>query len=331
MAESTAGSDVVCLRPKADFLNLDVVPPVSLRIAFMQPDDEGLAAAIAATRALVIPAVGPPLKASFFENSNIELVQVTGAGVDRLDEAALRKLGIPVANVAGGSNDAIAEFAVATALTLLRRFAWADAALRDGRYADARAEMLTAQLRGLRGLTVGIVGMGTIGTAVATAFRAMGAVIVFFDPVVETSAAIDSLGAVRLPLEELLATADVVSLHLPLNDDTRILIDENALARMRREAILINAARGGIVDEPALAAALEAGSLAGAAIDVYAQEPPPADNPLLMLEGEAARRILFTPHIAGVTRQAWVSLFQTAWDNVVRVLENGEPPLNRVY
>ncbi|MGI9259207.1 MAG: 2-hydroxyacid dehydrogenase, partial [Gammaproteobacteria bacterium] len=283
------------------------------------------------TRALVIPAVGPVLDPAYFENSKIELVQVTGAGVDRLDKDALTSLGIPVANVAGGSNDAIAEFCVATALTLLRRFAWADREVREGRYAKARAEMLAAQLRGLRGLTVGIVGMGTIGTAVAGAFHAMGAEVIFFDPIVDSSEAIKKLSATRVSLEELLASADIVSLHLPLIEQTKGLIDQAALARMKNDAIFINAARGGIVDEASLAEALSAGQLGGAAIDVYSAEPPEAANPMLALEGEAAKRVLFTPHIAGVSRQAWATLFQVAWDNVVRVLIDGDPPLNRVY
>ncbi len=191
--------------------------------------------------------------------------------------------------------------------------------------------MLAAKLRGLRGLTVGIVGMGTIGTAVAKAFHAMGAEIVFFDPIVESSEAISKLSATRLSLDALLATADIVTLHLPLIEDTRHLIDEAALARLQADAILINAARGGIVDEKALADTISAGRLGGVAIDVYSEEPPDASNPLLALEREAAQRILFTPHIAGVSRQAWATLFQVAWDNVVRVLIDGDPPLNRVY
>ena len=100
---------------------------------------------------------------------------------------------------------------------------------------------------------------------------------------------------------------------------------------MKPDSILINAARGGIVDEAALATALSSGDLGGAAVDVYSEEPPSSSNPLFALEGDAARRTIFTPHIAGVTRQAWANLFVVSWDNVVRVLQNGEAPLNRVY
>ena len=109
------------------------------------------------------------------------------------------------------------------------------------------------------------------------------------------------------------------------------MIGDRELAAMKPGAILIQAARGGIVDEAALAAQLASGHLGGAAVDVYSTEPPGADNPLLALAGEGAHRLLLTPHIAGVTRQSSAILFRSSWENVERVLVRGEPPLNRVY
>ena len=159
--------DVACLRPEADFLDIGVVPPRDLSIAYLSPDDPALASTLAEVRALVIPAVGPKLDRALFENSDIRLVQVTGAGVDRLDEQALRELGIAVANVAGGSNDAVAEYAVGSALTLLRRLCWADAEIRAGNYSEIRSRMVADALTGLTGLVVGVVGLGTIGRVVA--------------------------------------------------------------------------------------------------------------------------------------------------------------------
>ena len=134
-----------------------------------------------------------------------------------------------------------------------------------------------------------------------------------------------------MTLEELLVESDVVTLHVPLIPATENLIGASELAHMKPDAVLINAARGGVVDEAALADTLAAGRLTGAAVDVYSSEPPPRSNPLLALTGEAAERLLLTPHIAGVTRQAWAGLFEAAWANVVRVVADGEPPLNRVY
>ena len=117
----------------------------------------------------------------------------------------------------------------------------------------------------------------------------------------------------------------IVTLHVPLQDGTRGLIGAAEIGLVKPGAILVNAARGGIVDEAALAEALEAGRIGGAVVDVYSTEPPAPDNPLLTLSAVAAQRLILTPHIAGVTRQAWASLFAEAWNNVARVLLQGEP------
>lgn len=320
---------VLVLRPEADFARVDAMPPAGFDVAYHGPADAEVPALMKSSAALVIPAVGPKLAPALFEGASLKLVQVTGAGVDRLDQAALTKLGIPVANVAGGSNSAVAEYAVTAASTLLRRMAWSDAEIKNGNYIKFRARMVTDNLAGIEGLLVGLVGFGTIGRAVAKAFEAMGCRICYFDPaapaqVAGTATRVNSL-------QELLISADVVSLHVPLMPETQNLISARELAMMKKDAVLIQAARGGVVDEAALATALNEGRIGGAAVDVYSTEPPPADNPLLTLKGEGASRILLTPHIAGVTRQASAFLFRSAWQNVTRVLIDNQPPQNRVY
>jgi len=319
-------ADVLCLRPEADFTRVGVAPPEDLRITYMAPADAAMPAALKAASALVIPAVGPKLPLELFTGSAIRLVQVTGAGVDRLDTAGLKGLGIPVANVPGGSNDAIAEYAVACASALLRRFVQASVAVRGGDYAAFRARLLADNVDGLDGLLVGIVGMGEIGTAVARRFRQAGARIAFHDPAPRDRTAADALGAESLALDDLLGRADVVSLHVPLLASTENLIDAARLSSMKPGAVLIQASRGGVVDEAALAAALETGRLGGAAVDVYSSEPPTADNPLLGLSDGAAQRTILTPHIAGITRQSWAHLFRSAWENVTRLLIDDQPP-----
>ncbi|MCC7080589.1 MAG: glycerate dehydrogenase [Burkholderiales bacterium] len=324
-------NDVICLRPLADFTRIGVHPPASLTIQYLRPDDPQLSARIARSSALVIPAVGPKLAGSLFEGSQLALVQVTGAGVDRLDEAALKRLRIPVANIPGGSNAAVAEYVVSAASNLLRRLAWADAEIKAGRYVEFRARMIADNLAGLEGLRVGIVGLGTIGLAVAQAFRAYGCTLAYHDPAPKEVRAAHALGMTAMDLDELLATSDVVTLHVPLLPSTKNLVGARELARMKPGAILVNAARGGIVDEAALVAALASGHLGGAAVDVYSTEPPGPDNALLAANGEAAHRLLLTPHIAGVSLQAWQLLFRSAWDNVERVVVRGEPAHHRVY
>jgi phosphoglycerate dehydrogenase-like enzyme len=281
-------------------------------------------------RALVIPAVGPKLPTMLFERSSIQFVQVTGAGIDRLDVPALNKLGITLANVPGGSNSAVAEYVVAVALVLLRRLAWADAEIRAGNYAAFRARMIADNLSGLEGLLAGIVGLGTIGFAVAQAFHKMGCEICYYDPVSRDRSAADAIGAVHLSLDELLRKADIVSLHVPLSSATRGLIGPAQLAQMKATAVLIQASRGGVVHEAALADCLKSGHLSGVAVDVYSNEPPAAGNPLFSLEGDAARRLLLTPHVAGVTRQSAQQLMRAAWENVGRVLLEKELPLHLV-
>jgi phosphoglycerate dehydrogenase-like enzyme len=323
--------DVVCLRPEEDFSRVGVRAPASFAVAYRKPDDGELPVLLRTAKALMLPAVGPKLPPSLLEGSALKLIQVTGAGVDRLDRDSIARLGIPVANVPGGSNSAVAEYVTTAAATLLRRFAWANNEIRKSNYSTVRARLLADNVGGLEGLAAGVVGLGTIGMAVARALHAQGCRILHYDPHPIDAAGASALGAESVSLEELLRRADIVTLHVPLLPATRNLIGAKEIAAMKPGAVLIQASRGGIVDEAALAAALQSGHLGGAAVDVYATEPPSPDNPLLMLSGEAAERTLLTPHIAGVTRQSAAFLFRSAWQNVARVLLEHQPPLNRVY
>jgi phosphoglycerate dehydrogenase-like enzyme len=214
---------------------------------------------------------------------------------------------------------------------LLRRLAWASGEVRAGNYARCRAQLLADNVGGLEGLVAGVVGLGTIGMAVARALHAGGCRVIYCDPRPVDPAGAAGIGAEQVELSALLSRADLVTLHVPLLPATRNLIGAAEIAAMKPGAVLVQASRGGVVDEAALAAALEAGHLGGAAVDVYAAEPPPPDHPLLSLSPAAAQRTLLTPHIAGVTRQASAFLFRSAWENVERVLVAHQPPLNRVY
>jgi phosphoglycerate dehydrogenase-like enzyme len=307
------------------------MPSASLNVLYRAPGDADVPKLMREVQALVLPAVGPKLDGTLFDGATLRLVQVTGAGLDRLDSVALKKAGIPVANVPGASNQAVAEYVVTCASLLLRRIAWANSEIAEGRYVDFRARMLNDNLAGLDGLLVGIVGFGVIGLAVAEAFHKMGCLIAYFDPAPQNPHFAASVGARSMALRELLEASDIVTLHVPLLPETTGLIGVKELTKMKANAILIQASRGGVVDENALVDALLSGHLGGAAVDVYSTEPPAADHPLIALRGEAARRLILTPHIAGVTRQSAERLFHSAWRNVERVLIANEPPLNRVY
>jgi phosphoglycerate dehydrogenase-like enzyme len=322
--------DVLCLHAETDLARVGVTPPAQLTIAYRRPEDPQLHMVAREVRALVIPAAGGRLAPSLFEGGKIKLVQVVGPGADRLDEAQMKKLGIAVACVPGSSNSAVAEYAVGCAIVLTRRMPWSGAEILDANYVSFRGRLVADNLPGLEGLTVGVIGLGTVGFAVAEAFRRFGCEIVYHDPAPRDEGAA-KLSAKALPLDELLKTADIVTVHVPLLPQTRSLIGARQLNLMKPGAVLIQASRGGVVNETALAAVLNSGRLGGAAVDVYSTEPPDTDNPLFALESEAARRVLFTPHMAGVTRQASAALFREAWANVERMLVRGEAPLNRVY
>jgi phosphoglycerate dehydrogenase-like enzyme len=323
-------ADVLCLRPEADFQRVGALPPEPLKVVYRAPSDADVEELMKEARALVIPAVGPKLPTALFENTTVKFIQVTGAGLDRLDLQFLKRRGLAVANVPGGRNEAVAEYAVTTTSALLRRFSWADAEIRKGNYRDFRARMIADSLQGLDGLTVGIVGFGIIGVAVASAFHKRGCLIFYHDPAPRDPRIAGAIGAKACSLEELVQLADVVSLHVPLLPQTTGMIGRRELAMMKPGAILIQASRGGVVDEAALAEALKEGRLGGAAVDVYSTEPPQADNPLLVLKGEAAHRVLFTPHIAGVTRQSTAFLCRAAWRNVERFFSGKGTPLDLV-
>jgi len=322
--------DVLCLRPEADFQRVGALPLVSLKVAYRAQDDADVADLMKEARVLVIPAVGAKLSNALFENTSVKFVQVTGAGLDRLDLEYLKARGIGVANVPGGSNESVAEYAVTTATVLLRGFLWADTEIRKGNYRTFRARMITDNLQGLDGLTVGIVGFGVTGMAVASAFQKRGCLIFYCDPAPRDPRTAEAVSAKSCTLEDLFQLADVVSVHVPLLPQTTGMIGRRELAMMKPGSILIQGSRGGVVDEAALAEALQSGHLGGAAVDVYSTEPPAADNPLLTLKGEAAHRILFTPHVAGVTRQSAAYLFRTAWRNVERVMSGKEAPRDEV-
>jgi phosphoglycerate dehydrogenase-like enzyme len=321
--------DVLCLRPYEDFLRADSLPPPEWTIEYRDLSDPAVSGLMREVRALVIPAVGPPLSGDLFERSELQLVQVTGAGVDRLDRPTLECLGIPVCNVPGGSNTAMAEYVVTAALILLRRLGIDSHEIRAGRYRELRHALVEANLHGLDGLKVGIIGMGVIGRAVAGGFAGRGCQVCYHDPAPGLAARNPELGK-PVAMEDLLRTSDVISVHVPLNDSTRNLVGDRELALTKKGVVLVQASRGGVVDEAAVARHLESGHIGGAAFDVYTTEPPARDNPLLMVSEEAGQRLLLTPHIAGVTRQAAQQLFRMAWANVSRAL-NGESPMHRLY
>jgi D-3-phosphoglycerate dehydrogenase / 2-oxoglutarate reductase len=247
----------------------------------------------------------------------LRVVSRHGVGYDNVDVAALDARRIPLAVSANANRVSVAEHAMAMLLTLAKAALPHDAAVRAGNWA-IRNRFLAFELFGKQLL---LVGFGRIGREVAARARAFGMTVAVHDPFVD-AAALEASGCTLAPdLDEALRTADAVSLHLPLSTATRHVIDARRLALMRPTAILLNTARGGLIDEHALAAALAEGALRAAGIDVFAEEPPRPDNPLL-----ASANVLLSPHNAGVTDESMVRMATEAATNILDVLDGRLDP-----
>jgi phosphoglycerate dehydrogenase-like enzyme len=241
----------------------------------------------------------------------LRVIARTGVGYDAIDVEAATARGIVVCIAPGTNQESVAEHAFALLLALTRRIVINDREIRAGGW----SRILVAPLRGK---TIGLVGLGRIGRAVASRALAFGMRVVAFDPVSDPDFDLRH-GIGRLGFEELLAESDVVSLHLPLTKATHGLFNRDVLARMRPGSYLINTARGGLIVEADLHASLVSGHLAGAGLDVYAQEPLPADAPIL-----SRQQVVLTPHNADSTPEGLDFLNEGAVENAIAFLE-GEP------
>jgi len=252
---------------------------------------------------------------------HLKLIQLVSVGFDRMDLALCRALGIPVANNGGANALDVAEHTLALILGFYRRMVEMDRNVRATRWYAIDSGATTYTIDGKR---VGIVGLGKIGQRVARLLRAFGAEVIYYDAYPVATSIEAELGVRRVTLEELLRQADIVTLHMPLNAETRGFIGDAELALMKPNALLINTCRGPVVNETALFNALQTRRILGAALDVLEQEPPTPDNPLLQLDN-----VLFTPHTAGVTYDTWPRRGEFIFANLQRVWA-GLPPLATV-
>lgn len=247
----------------------------------------------------------------------LKIIARTGVGVDpsRVDLEAAKEFKVWVTNQPGSNAVSVAELVFGQMIALVRHTHEANRAVKENRWGDYLKFIGTE----LAGKTLGIVGMGNIGMRVGLRARAFEMDLLVYDPYIPESH-VTALGGKWVGLEELLSESDFVTIHCPLNRETRGMIGSKGLASMKRSAFLINAARGGIVDEKALLAALQKKKLAGAALDVIANEPPEKDHPLFKLDN-----VIWTPHLGAVTLEASERGEWGAAAEVVRVLENKRP------
>lgn len=262
-----------------------------------------------------------PIPASLIAAApGLRLIHKWGIGVDKIDLAAARARGIPVAITAGANAIPVAEFTLLLMLTVLRRLPEANTQIRAGGWHRIRDDT-RLQARQLRGRLVAIVGLGAIGRQVAKRLQAFDVEARYFDIRRPTSTEEAALGVRFQELDPLLAAADIVTLHVPYTAATRRMLSRERISQLRPGAIVINTARGEIVDEVALAEALETGALGGAGIDVYGGEPLRPDHPLLRVR---APGLVLTPHIAGSAFDNVGNVARHAFRNIQRVLD-GQP------
>jgi len=256
---------------------------------------------------------GAVLKAA----KNVKLIQLVSAGFDELDLELCRKLGIQVANNGGTNAQDVAEHTVALILGVYRRLIDLDTFARTNRWDELEIGLSTHTISGK---TVGIIGLGHIGTQVARLLRGFGAYLIYND-VEEAQPELErELRISRLGLVELLQTSDIVTLHVPLTEQTRHLIGRRELSHMKTTALLINTCRGQVIDEQALTSILKENRIMGAGLDVLEEEPPDINHPLLSLEN-----VLITPHVAGVTLDTWRRRSEIIYQNMQRVWEGNDP------
>ncbi|MCM0018673.1 MAG: C-terminal binding protein [Tagaea sp.] len=291
-------------------------PAIVRAVVLAEADAEALRRELA--DADVLLHVLAPVTAAILDAApSLKLVQKIGVGVDTIDRAAARARGIAVCNMPGTNTVAVAELTLSLIFATLRRVAALDADLRAGAGWPAAATHLDAAGE-LDGATVGLIGYGAVARRLRPALTALGARVV-----VHSRTPPDD-GALSVSLDELLAAADVVSLHVPATEATRGLLDARRIARMKPGAILINTARGALVDEAALVVALADGKLAGAGLDVFAREPLAPGHPLVGLGN-----VVLTPHVAWMTPGTWRRSLAVVTENCRR-LRAGEALLHRV-
>ena len=256
---------------------------------------------------------------------NLKMIHSEGVGFDRIDLEAARKRGIYVCNNAGCNAGPVAEQAVMLMTMLLHHTLWGHRMVLEGRQGEAVREIEGNVPLDLTAAKVGLVGFGAIGQATAARLRPNGTEVYYYARRRRDAETEKRLGVTYLPLEELTARCDIVSLHLPATAESTHLVDRDFLARMKPGAFLVNTARGAIIDDEALCEAIRSGHLAGAGLDAYSPEPVPADHPLVKLAHEYPDRLILCPHQAGISLSSFHNVYRMLFEDLGRIMAGQRP------
>ena len=321
--------DIVILGQEARYRAYQPAMPFIGRqtLAFLDKDsaEEKIAAASPEAEVLFVDAITPVTASLMDRLPKLRLIHSEGVAYDRIDLDAARQRNIYVCNNKGCNAGAVAEQAILLMLMLLRRALPGDRAVRQGRQMEMKEQCMTEGLTELSACKVGLVGFGDIARATAERLAPFGCELYYYTRHRRTPEEERRYGVTYLPLEELAEKSDIVSLHCAVNGETRNMVDDDFLARMRPTAYLINTARGDLVDNGALARALTEGRIAGAGLDTLAPEPVPAGHPLASLPPEVQDRVALAPHLGGITEAAFRRAHAHMWRNAER-LAAGERP-----
>lgn len=259
----------------------------------------------------------------------LKLIHSEGAGFNAIDVAAARERGIAVCNCPGMNASAVAEQTVLLMLGVLRKAHVAHEAVLKARQIEFKLSFSQEGIPELGDKTVGFVGFGAIARQTARLLKAFGCIMYCYNRSPVPEDVLRSCGVSQVSLEQLYAASDIVSLHVPVTAETTGMINAGAIAKMKDGVIIINTARGDVVCQEDLAAAVASGKVGGIGLDVYSPEPVREDNPLLYLPQQAMDRVIFSPHIGGITTKAFTTAHRHIWKNLKAVAE-GKPPMTTV-
>jgi phosphoglycerate dehydrogenase-like enzyme len=258
----------------------------------------------------------------------LKMIHSEGVGFQGVAVEAARRKNIYVCNCKGMNAKAVAEHTIMLMLSVLRFMITGDKAVRNGEQISTKEKhMVSGDLKELSECTIGFIGFGNIAKETARLSKAFGANTVYYKPSGEDK---NCKLAKYLPIDELLEVSDIVSLHLPVNSETKNTVNDEFLSKMKNGAVLINTARGELVDSNALINAIHSGKISGAGLDCISGEPVQTDNPIFAAEKDVLDKIIFTPHIAGVTAASFKRGYKMLWANINR-FERGEKPENIVW
>lgn len=323
---------VVSAIPKWRFDRFQIQIPPTWQTTFIEEgySQTQLVEACSGADYLLVGSAGHPVLAEAINAfSSIKMIHVEGVGFNEVDIVAAAKRGIPVCNNRAVNNGAVAEHTIGLILAALRRTCVVDHKIKQKQYETCKNEFSKQGEHELAGLHVGLVGIGAIGREVVKRLSNWGCKISYYDAFPLSPEEEEKLQVNYMELEELFKTCDIISLHVPATSSTYGMISQKQLSQMKPSAILVNTARGELVDQAALAHALESNEISAAALDTIYPEPPSENHPLLSLSSKASNKLILTPHIGGVTDEAFRRMLQGTVQNVQR-MEAGDLPINIV-